>query len=34
MALALTVAARHLYLTLAGETSSSAVERLVIVPAH
>src|SRR5579863_4665377 len=32
MGLSLTVAARHLYLSIAGETSSSAVERLGIVP--
>jgi uncharacterized protein YaeQ len=32
MSVSLTVAERHLYLTLAGETSSSAVERLTVVP--
>jgi uncharacterized protein YaeQ len=32
MDIALTVAAGHLYLTLAGESSASAVERLAIVP--
>jgi uncharacterized protein YaeQ len=34
MSVSLTVAERHLYLTLAGQASSSAVERLAIVPGH
>jgi len=34
MGLSLTVADRHLYLTAGGETTSSAVERLAIVPSQ